>query len=54
MMTTRGALMMLQVAAAVAKAAWDSGVSTLPAPPNDWQEYIAELMWWPEGDHRRP
>lgn len=41
-----------RVAAAVAQAAWDSGVSQLPAPPNDWLEYVADLMWWPECEEK--
>ena len=42
----------VQVAAAVARAAWESGVSQLPGPPDDWLEYIADLMWWPECEEK--
>lgn len=37
------------VAAAVAKEAWESGESGLRAAPADWEEYIRNTMWWPDG-----
>ncbi len=36
----------------MAQAAWDSGVSRLPGPPNDWLEYVADLMWWPNREEK--
>ncbi|GAB4813553.1 hypothetical protein N2152v2_000599 [Parachlorella kessleri] len=41
-----------EVAAAVAQAAWDSGVSRLSGPPDDWLEYVASLMWWPDCEEK--
>uniref|UniRef100_A0A1D1ZWR8 Malic enzyme n=1 Tax=Auxenochlorella protothecoides TaxID=3075 RepID=A0A1D1ZWR8_AUXPR len=38
----------LDVAAAVAKAAWDSGVSQLKEAPADWRAYVEERQWWPD------
>ena len=37
----------LDVAVAVAKAAWDSGVSALEEEPADWHAYIAQRQYWP-------
>lgn len=45
--------MTLQVAAAVAKAAHDDGVSSLSTPPKDWHEYILSRMWSPDGKTTR-
>jgi hypothetical protein len=39
----------MQVAAAVAKAAFEDGVSGLGKAPEDWLAYIQEKMWWPDG-----
>ena len=39
----------MQVAAAVARAAFECGVSGLEHAPDDWHEYICSRMWWPEG-----
>lgn len=36
-----------QVAAAVAKAAWDSGVAQLHSPPESWEDHVRSLMWSP-------
>ncbi|KAL4430559.1 hypothetical protein ABPG77_005799 [Micractinium sp. CCAP 211/92] len=41
------------VAAAVAKAAHDDGVSSLSTPPKDWHEYILSRMWSPDGKTTR-
>lgn len=38
-----------KVAAAVAKAAFEDGVSGLGKAPEDWLAYIQEKMWWPDG-----
>ena len=39
------------VAAAVAKEAWDSGLSGLKEEPKEgWVEYINSKMWWPRGE----
>ena len=38
-----------QVAAAVARAAWEAGVSALDSEPPDWRDHIRQRMWWPEG-----
>lgn len=43
----------LQVAAAVAAAAHAAGVSSLPSPPAEWEEYIAARMWSPDGKTTR-
>jgi hypothetical protein len=37
------------VAAAVARAAWESGISRLESEPVNWLEHIRERMWWPDG-----
>lgn len=37
----------LQVAAAVAQAAFKEGVSGLAAAPGDWLEYVEQRMWSP-------
>lgn len=39
----------LQVAAAVACAAFETGVSGLAAAPGSWLEYVKERAWWPDG-----
>lgn len=38
-----------KVAAAVAEAAFDSGVSGLSKPPQDWLEYVSDKAWSPDG-----
>ncbi|KAL4436957.1 hypothetical protein ABPG75_004096 [Micractinium tetrahymenae] len=42
-----------KVAAAVAAAAHEAGVSSLPSPPKDWQDYVASRMWSPDGKTTR-
>jgi hypothetical protein len=38
-----------QVAAAVARSAWECGVSQLEEAPADWGRHCAQRAWWPEG-----
>jgi hypothetical protein len=38
-----------KVSAAVAKAAYEGGVSQLATPPHDWLEYVTVRMWGPDG-----
>lgn len=38
-----------QVAAAVARAAHECGVSQLAEAPADWLDYVTSRMWAPEG-----